>query len=354
MQHSFAEKLYEWHETIERGLPWKETRDPYLIWVSEIILQQTRVEQGMPYYHRFIERFPNVSALANADEDDLLAVWKGLGYYSRARNMHKAARVIKKELGSFPSSYDSILALPGVGPYTAAAISSFAFDEPYPVIDGNVKRVITRYFGIQEPIDTSSGEKLVKQKLELVFDRKDPSKFNQAIMDFGALKCKPKNPICQDCPMVKECKAYIDEMTDRIPFKVKKLKKSKRFFHYFIVTIGDRVVLRKRTAKDIWRGLYEPLLMEERSGAVMEKSRQEELLNGWILFKGLRNGGETINKKQLLSHQEIHATFYPYHFEEGSVEVKVPVELVNLKNLSNFAVPKVVDWYLTDFSIPLE
>lgn len=351
VKSDFATSLYDWHLSNARALPWKETDDPYKIWVSEIILQQTRVEQGLPYYLSFIDRFPSVKDLASASEDELLAVWKGLGYYSRARNMHRAARIIlDNHEGNFPNEYSSIITLPGVGPYAAAAISSFAFGGPYPVIDGNVKRVISRIFGIADPIDTAVGYRQVSDRLGKVFDQEDPARFNQAIMDFGAMHCKPRNPLCHSCPFGEKCDAHLRGIVDQLPVKEKKLTRTKRNFHYFVITIGDKLVLRKRTEKDVWRGLYEPLLFESAGEAEpLDLKKQRELLGDWLV---LRHNGSYLgnsSNRQVLSHQEIHVQFYRYHFSEEDTEVKTVAELVNPINLSNFAVPKVVDWYLTTF-----
>lgn len=349
----FASRLYEWHMMNQRDLPWKETGDPYRIWVSEIILQQTRVAQGLPYYLTFVERFPDVYSLANASEDELFSVWKGLGYYSRARNIHRAARIIVDQYnGAFPQSYDSIISLPGIGPYAAAAISSFAFGAPYPVIDGNVKRVVSRVFGIADPVDTTVGHHEISERIDQIFDREDPAAFNQAIMDFGAMQCKPRQPLCEKCPFENLCEAHLRGIVDQLPVKANKLTRKKRNFHYFVITIGDHVVLRKRRGRDVWQGLYEPLLYEsQENGSPLDPGRQRELLGQWLLLNNHGSFLGNTSSRQILSHQEIMVQFYRYHFSGSDAEVKTDAELVNPINLSNFAVPKVVDWYLSDFSI---
>jgi len=348
----FAKRLYAWHREHPRPMPWKETRDPYRIWVSEVILQQTRVEQGWPYYLAFTEHFPTVYALADATEDELMAVWKGLGYYSRARNMHRAAKMIVSRFeGQFPSDHDTILSLPGIGAYTAAAISSFAFDGPYPVIDGNVKRVIARYAGIMQPIDSRDGAESIAQTIHKLFDPGAAAVFNQAIMDFGATQCTPRKPDCSECPLASTCKAFQMQQVDLIPIKEKKLKRKRRYFHYFVVTIDGKLVLRKREEKDVWQGLYEPLLYEEETDGIISGDRQLEFLEQHVRLIEASPAVSISSRRQLLSHQEIFARFYFFPLSGDQVALKKEAELVNPQNLSNFALPKVVDWYLSEFSI---
>lgn len=348
-----TQKLYSWHEENPRDLPWKMDPDPYRIWVSEVILQQTRVAQGIPYYLRFIESFPGIKELSLAKEDTLMAVWKGLGYYSRARNMQMAARIILRDHGGkFPTDYDQIICLPGIGPYTAAAISSFSFGQPYPVIDGNVKRVIARLAGIEVSVDTKPGRQQLEEYLWGLFDRQSPARFNQAIMDFGALQCTPQNPECDRCPLSDHCRANREGTVTEIPLKKKRTERRKRNFHYFVITSGDKLALRKRQEKDIWQGLYEPLLVEiPHTEGPMNNQTQKEYIESWIGGHQVQDILPVITGKQLLSHQEIRAYFYHVRLKDEITGLKTTIELVNRQNLSNFALPKVVDWYLQENGI---
>ena len=257
----FADILIDWYAENKRDLPWRETKDPYRIWISEIILQQTRVAQGYDYYIRFMERFPDVFTLADADEDEVMKYWQGLGYYSRARNLHAAARSIR-EAGEFPKTYEGVLALKGVGEYTAAAICSFAYDIPRAVVDGNVYRVLSRWMGIDTPIDSTTGKKLFAQLAQELMDKSRPALYNQAIMDFGALQCTPASPDCLSCPLADTCLALANRSVDTLPVKQHKTKVTNRFFNYIYVRTGGCTFIRKRTENDIWKNLYEPLLIE--------------------------------------------------------------------------------------------
>lgn len=252
------EILLGWYERYGRSdLPWRQTKDPYRIWVSEIILQQTRVKQGMDYYLRFVERFPGVKALAEATEDEVLRLWQGLGYYSRARNLHAAAKTVA-ERGSFPTTYGEVRALRGVGDYTAAAICSFAYGLPHAVVDGNVYRVIARYFGIDCPIDTTTGKKLFAEIAHQLLDESRPADCNSAIMDFGALVCKPSAPDCEQCPLCDTCMAGTPHRAALFPVKSKRAAVTKRYLVYFLLHNHQQLLLRRRNGADIWRGLYEP------------------------------------------------------------------------------------------------
>ena len=257
----FADKLIGWYEENKRDLPWRDTKDPYRIWISEIILQQTRVAQGYDYFVRFMERFPDVFTLAEADEDEVMKHWQGLGYYSRARNLHAAARSMASS-GGFPVTYEGVLALKGVGEYTAAAICSFAYDMPYAVVDGNVYRVLSRWLGIDTPIDSTSGKKEFAQAAQELMDKRRPALYNQAIMDFGALQCTPASPDCLFCPLADSCLALSQGRVDTLPVKQHKTKVTHRFFNYIYVRTGGYTFIRKRTGNDIWKNLYEPLLIE--------------------------------------------------------------------------------------------
>lgn len=259
--HYFAEQIEEWYLNNKRELPWRDIKDPYRIWISEIILQQTRVVQGYDYYLRFIDRFPSVEELAKADEDEVLKLWQGLGYYSRARNLYSAAKSIV-ERGEFPTNYKDIRMLKGVGDYTAAAIASFAYNLPYAVVDGNVYRVLARYWGITTPIDTTEGKKLFAALAQNLLDKKNPAQYNQALMDFGALQCVPNNPNCNECPLQANCIAFLETSVSSLPIKAKKTVIRTRFLVYLYIRYKDRILLHRREKGDIWQGLYEPLLIE--------------------------------------------------------------------------------------------
>lgn len=256
---SFSSTLLSWYGQHKRDLPWRNTRDPYLIWLSEIILQQTRVAQGVNYYLRFAGSFPSPRALAEAAEDDVLKLWQGLGYYSRARNLHAAAKSMN---GVFPSTYEGVRALKGVGDYTAAAICSIAYNMPYAVLDGNVYRVLSRVYGIAAPIDSASGKKEFSALAQKLLDKNRPGDYNQAIMDFGATVCTPQSPACLTCPLVEVCKARLENRVERLPVKGQKTKVSARYFHYIYVEQGGDTWLHKRGAGDVWQNLYEPVLLE--------------------------------------------------------------------------------------------
>lgn len=302
-------QLLGWAADIERDLPWKESNDPYRIWISEIILQQTRVEQGRPYYLRFIERFPNVEILASADIDAVYQVWEGLGYYSRARNLHAAAQAIVSDWGGqLPDTYDGLLSLKGVGPYTAAAIGSFAYGLPQAVVDGNVMRVLTRVYGIREAIDASAGKRQVQELAQSLLVRESAAEYNQAIMDFGALQCVPKSPNCEDCVMAEGCVARAEGLVAELPYKAKRLKRKERYFHYLVLRHGARVVLGQRADKDVWRGLWEYVLIEKEDATPMNEGEIATAL-GWPIGACRLNAVKS-PKAQLLTHQKISGVFY--------------------------------------------
>lgn len=257
----FATTIIDWYKENKRDLPWRDTKDPYKIWISEIILQQTRVVQGYDYYCRFMEHFPDVETLAKASEDEVMKCWQGLGYYSRARNLHEAARTIA-EKGAFPVRYEEVRALKGVGDYTAAAICSFAYDMPYAVVDGNVYRVLSRWLGVEEPIDTGAGKKLYASLADEMMDKSRPALYNQAIMDFGALQCVPSSPSCLFCPLSDSCVALQKNLVGKLPWKSRKTKVLDRYFSYIYVRAGVHTFIKRREAGDIWQNLYEFPLIE--------------------------------------------------------------------------------------------
>lgn len=302
--------LRDWYRVHKRALPWRKTRNPYHIWISEIILQQTRVQQGLDYYNRFMERFPNVNSLAEASGDEVLKYWQGLGYYSRARNLHTAAKQIMEEFdGVFPQDYPAILSLKGVGEYTAAAIASFAYDLPYAVLDGNVYRVLSRLFALDTPIDTGKGKKEFTELANLLLDPKHAATHNQAMMELGALQCVPVSPDCTQCPLQEHCLAFAIQSVNRYPVKQGKTKVRDRWFNYFYVEVGEDTFLAQRGEKDIWAGLYEFPLIETESAFSLDQ------LICLDAFQGLFGNVEIevsliMQRKHILSHQRIHTTFY--------------------------------------------
>ena len=264
---SFAPKILNWYYEHQRNLPWRETRDPYKVWLSEIILQQTRVAQGMPYYLRFVEAFPTVHDLANAPEEQVLKLWQGLVYYSRARNLHATAKTVVEDFdGKFPDTYKGLKSLKGVGDYTASAIASFCFDAPEPVVDGNVYRVLSRYFGIDIPINSTEGIKYFKELAREVMDSENIRDYNQGIMEFGAIQCAPKNPYCLLCPLQESCVALQENKVDQLPVKLNKTKIRNRYFNYLVLLDDDgNTILEQRRGKGIWQNLYQfPLIESER------------------------------------------------------------------------------------------
>jgi A/G-specific adenine glycosylase len=308
----FKKHLIHWHQTKnKRQLPWKEEKDVYKIWLSEIILQQTRAGQGEKYYKTFIENYPTVNDLASASLDEVYKLWEGLGYYNRCRNLHASARTIVLELdGKFPDSYDAILKLKGIGPYTAAAISSFGFNLPHAVVDGNVYRVLSRFFGIDLQIDSNEGKKVFQQLAQKCLDELRPAQYNQAIMDFGATVCKPDNPLCNECPLKKNCVAFQTDAVSFFPVKKKKIKQKQRWFLFILLKYNGKIAVQKRTAKDIWANLYEFPNIEFAS----EKEWKHAIKNIRELHYPLlkRNAFKkakliSYNAKQQLSHQTIHA-----------------------------------------------
>lgn len=318
-------------------MPWKENKNPFHIWLSEIILQQTRVEQGTSYFLKFRDRFPDVKALAEASDEEVMKLWQGLGYYSRARNLHKAAKQVAENGGIFPKTYKDLLALPGIGPYTAAAIASFAYDLPIPVIDGNVNRVISRIFGITQGIDTNDGKKAIEKALVMVFEKSKPSAFNQAIMDFGALVCKPKKPECSNCSLQEDCIAYRDDMVSSIPLKVKKVKKTNRTFNYVVISYEGQFLIGKRTKSDIWKHLYDFPILDELDKKLTYKSEKKVVIEGPY--------------KHVLTHQNLSVNFHFIEAQELILKNGIDYFLVERENLRKFAFPKIIDWYLGKKSI---
>lgn len=300
--------LLDWYSIHQRDLPWRRDRDPYKILLSEVILQQTRVEQGLPYFHRFIERFPSIQDLANAKEEEILRTWQGLGYYSRARNLHKCAKIIvDQHKGVIPAEREILLTLPGIGPYTSAAIASFAYRKKEAVVDGNVIRVLSRLYGIESDIRSQATVRQITEIAEDLIPESDPGMFNQAIMEFGALHCQPANPQCSSCGLFDLCIARSKGIQGKIPFKSRALKKRIRYFHYLVIDVDGKFLLRKREEKDIWQGLFEFYLVESEDAQNFEQLNLPSALSNGLTWE-LKEESRTYT--HLLSHQRIHCKFY--------------------------------------------
>ena len=342
-----SRKLADWYNVHKRELPWRDITDPYRIWISEIILQQTRVNQGLSYYNRFIERFPTVEMLAEADEDTVLKYWQGLGYYTRARNLHKAARQITSSFnGIFPTEHSDILKLSGIGEYTSAAISSFAYNQPYAVVDGNVYRVLSRLFGIQTPIDSNSGKKEIAILAQELLLTSEPALHNQSVMEFGALQCIPASPDCSICPLASVCLAFEQDIVAELPVKSQKKKSTHRFFNYLFIKEQDSTFLQKRLAKDVWQNLYEfPLIESDRLLSTSELMEDEN-------FKYIFNGVNEVEvykisnpMKHILSHRIVFAQFFSIKISEKN---KIPDQFVKvpLNRIDHYAVSRLMELFL--------
>lgn len=306
---SFADKLIDWYKGNGRDLPWRHTNDPYVIWLSEIILQQTRVEQGRPYFYKFLEYFPTIGTFAEAEEEVLLRLWQGLGYYSRVRNMHKTAKLIMAEFGGiFPSRYEDLISLPGIGEYTAAAISSFSTNEDRAVLDGNVFRVLSRYFAVKDPINTGKGKRVFQELAYELLPIGRAGIYNQAIMDFGSLVCKPKIPACDNCMFNLDCTGLKEDLLLQLPIKQKGKKSRDRFFHYFVIEKDDSILMSKRGTGDIWANLYEFPMIETARDIEVDGLAELSEFQYYFGKSTLEPLGKQI--KQVLSHQNIYAKFY--------------------------------------------
>lgn len=338
---NFSKIILKWYEKNKRDLPWRRTNDPYKIWLSEIILQQTRVSQGLPYYNEFVKKFPSVHHLAKAKEDEILKTWQGLGYYSRARNLHATAKIISEKFnGKFPREFEEIKNLKGVGNYTASAIASFAFNKPNAVVDGNVFRVLSRFFGIKTPIDSTEGKKHFSEKANALLDKKNPGIFNQAIMEFGALQCVPQNPDCKICPLKNNCVALKKNITDILPIKSKKIKIKKRFFNYFIIKQKGKILIRKRTENDIWKNLYDFPMVE-----TTKDISQKELLK-LVSGKNISFSTMPASYKHILSHQIIFAKFWETN-KNSNLQIQNSV-YINENQINKFAFPRLIEIYFKE------
>ena len=347
LKKRFAPTLLKWNKDKNvRKMPWKGEKDPYKIWLSEIILQQTRVEQGLGFYNQFVHTFPDINKLAKAADERVFKLWEGLGYYSRCRNLLITARVISKEMnGVFPNSYENILALKGIGPYTAAAISSFAFNLPYAVIDGNVFRVLSRVFGISTATDTTAGKKLFSALAEELLDKKQPGLYNQAIMDFGAVICKPAAPQCNDCVFKKVCFAYTHNLTSQLPVKEKKINLKNRWFYYIVMEYKEEVVVVQRTGKDIWKDLYEFPLIEAKKALNKQAIIKSIEKNKWLTSDAFEVMNVSPFYKQQLSHQLIKGQFIVIKLRRKMK--KMPGwKWISKEKLKRFAFPQFINQYL--------
>ena len=346
----FNSTIHSWYSLYKRDLPWRNTHNPYLIWLSEIILQQTRIDQGLAYYNRFALEFPTISDLAAASEDQILKLWQGLGYYSRARNLHFTAKYIQHNYnGVFPKDYNSILSLKGIGEYTAAAIASISFNLEHPAVDGNVYRVLSRFYGISNPIDTVAGKKVFYNLAQKLIIGTSPGMHNQALMEFGALQCTPKSPDCSQCPLHERCYAYSKQKIGELPVKQNTTKQRDRYFTYIVLSFKNSTYLRKRVKNDIWMNLFEFPLIETENKVEIEKltldpefHRIIPMVNQAVI--------ESVSdwKIHILSHQRIHYRFIRVKLDD---EIHTPSNLIRVNNedIFNFAVPKLLETYLIEY-----
>ena len=346
---NFAQEIIKWYHINKRDLPWRNTDDPYIIWLSEIIMQQTRVDQGTPYFNRFAERYPTVNDFAAATEDEILNLWQGLGYYSRGRNMHHTAQMVMEEhAGYFPKTYDKLIKLKGIGEYTAAAISSFSANEPNAVVDGNVFRLLARFFGVDAAINTGKGKKLFTKLANSVMDDLQPGTYNQAVMEFGSLQCKPVNPLCETCPLRIECVAFNENRIIDLPVKNKSKKIRERYFNYVVAIKDGRVLMNKRGPNDIWQNLHE-LPLYESDHLILA----EECINTSQFISNFGNNAIISYSyqpiKHILSHQKIHAQFIEIqNFSESFYNDKKWF-YVSYADLKDMAQPKLIFEFLKKF-----
>ena len=346
---NFGKTLTNWYSIYKRDLPWRNTKNPYYIWLSEIILQQTQIKQGLPYYEAFITAYPTVFDLAKADEQEVLKLWQGLGYYSRARNLHSTAKTIVDEFnGKFPKSYRELLELKGIGDYTASAIASICYGEPTAVVDGNVYRVLARYFGVETPINSSLGIKEFKALASRLLDKNNPAEYNQAIMEFGAKQCRPKNPDCISCSLNSSCVAFLNNRIDILPVKLKKTKVKTKYFNFLVFISEDgETIFKKRTKKGIWKNLYQfPLVETEAPLKTSEFDKNPKIksyLNGSSFEYTLYNHDEIVHK---LSHQHLYTKFWIVEVDH------LPEKGISISEIENFPMPILISNFINEFSFP--
>ncbi len=345
----FSEEIIEWYQKHKRDLPWRNTNDPYIIWLSEIIMQQTRVEQGMPYFNRFAQKYPTVEHFASAKEEEILKLWQGLGYYSRGRNMHQTSLIVmEKYSGYFPKNYDSLIRLKGIGEYTAAAIASFSSNEAKAVVDGNVFRLLSRYFGIDTPINTSKGKKIFTELANELLDEKQAGIFNQAMMEFGSLQCKPKNPDCLACPLQTSCEARLKNRINDLPVKIKSQKIRERYFNYILAIKDDQILFNKRGPGDIWENMIDlPLFETERSTEVHDLIQSEAFIRAFGRQVLIRSVTKPV--KHILSHQKLNTKFIEIEgFTEDFLSDKSWL-YINKEELEKLPQPKLIFQFFENF-----
>lgn len=345
----FASQIVEWYQQNKRPLPWRETTDPYTIWLSEIILQQTRVVQGLPYFRQLITRFPDVFTLASAKEKEVLRLWQGLGYYTRARNLHRCAKtIVKDHKGKFPASFEALKKLPGIGAYTAAAIASFSFQEPVPVVDGNVFRVLARVFAIDKDISQQATKEFFFQLASQIITHASPDVFNQAMMEFGATQCMPKNPNCSECIFTKTCEANRLGLQQMLPVKSKKTKVRHRYFYYLVFVKEGKIMMKKRTGKDIWTGLYDFYLVETDRKQQLQKVMKET--ESILELKDIHWQKVSKIYRHVLTHQIILARFVPVMINSKSnfKKPELSLRLYSAKAVQALPKPVLISRYLAE------
>ncbi|WP_033959832.1 A/G-specific adenine glycosylase [Psychroserpens jangbogonensis] len=346
----FKKVLTNWYSANKRELPWRNTKNPYYIWLSEIIMQQTQIKQGLPYYEDFASNYPTVFDLSNAEEQAILKLWQGLGYYSRARNLHASAKYVATELkGEFPSTYSEIIKLKGVGDYTASAIASICFDEPTAVVDGNVYRVLSRYFGIDTPINSTRGIKDFKKLATSLIDTENPGDYNQALMEFGAIQCKPKNPNCIVCPLKDSCVALQKGTVASLPVKLKKTKVTKKHFNFLVLVSSDkRTLFEQRQTKGIWQNLYQFPLVETEQELHSDNFKAypeiKSYFNDIVFEYSLYNTKELVHK---LSHQHLYTKFWIIEID------KLPKQGIPISELKTYPTPIVIGNFIEEFNFPI-
>ena len=336
---SFSSTLLKWYDVHKRTLPWRGIQDPYKIWLSEIILQQTQIAQGREYYLHFIDRFPTVDMLAKASEDEVMKMWEGMGYYSRARNLHTAAKEIARQ-GRFPRNYEDVRALKGVGDYTAAAICSIAYNDPIATLDGNAYRVLGRIYCVELPFDSKEGKSFYKELANSLLDKQRAGEFNQAIMDFGATQCTPKTPRCQECPFADKCGAHTAHQEYNFPVRAKKTEVKERFLNYFFIVWNNQILIHKRNNKDIWRSLYEPYLVEDEKQCSIQ-----DLQDAWL--QNIITGGNILTEhaqdvRHMLTHRILRTNFYSIHLKYKPQEMPADYSFHPLEELTTIAFPTLI------------
>ncbi|GGD96216.1 A/G-specific adenine glycosylase [Planktosalinus lacus] len=341
---NFSKLLIDWYQLNKRALPWRKTTNPYAVWLSEIILQQTRIDQGLSYYEKFIETFPTVFDLAKADEETVLKLWQGLGYYSRARNLHHTAKFVVEHFnGTFPDNYKELKKLKGIGDYTASAIASICYDEPQAVVDGNVFRVLSRVFGIETPINTTQAAKEFKTLAQSLLDQTNPGEFNQALMEFGATQCKPQKPLCSGCIFKDHCIAFNTGKVTLLPIKTSKLKVRNRYFNYLVVvSANEKTLLEKRTQNGIWKNLYQFPLIEKENNSILNTAEIEDVFDITKIESVTLFNEKPIQHK--LSHQHLHIRFWIVNTD------MIPKDGYAISEINKYPVPVVIQNFIERFS----